>query len=99
MKKKPNYYYEDIVRLNKIDLDRITITKKDFPKCSIFKVKYMIETGEKPLSIVIKNACGRFLNLGVKIFLKVDVEPTIVAIFKKIKGATSYLTISKSILI
>lgn len=27
---RPSYYYEDIVRLNKIDSDRITVRKIDF---------------------------------------------------------------------
>ena len=85
MKNRPSYYYEDIVTLNKIDLDRITVKKINFSKYSVSKIRYnMSETREKPLRILINNACGKFLKLGVKVFLKVVVKPTILAIFKEI---------------
>lgn len=30
LKNRPSYYYEDTVRLNEIDLERITVRKEDF---------------------------------------------------------------------
>ena len=30
LKNRPNYYYEDTVRLNEIDSERITVRKEDF---------------------------------------------------------------------
>ena len=40
MKNRPSYYYEDIVTLNKIDLDRITVKKINFSKYSVLKTRY-----------------------------------------------------------
>ena len=62
----------------------------------------MAETGEKPLRIHQNNACGEFSKLGTEIFLKKGTEPTIVAIFNKIKetyAAINHLTISMWVLI
>ena len=62
LKNRPSYCYEDIVRLNKIDIGRITVRKIDFSNCSIFLTRYMTETGEKLLRICVNNACGEFLK-------------------------------------
>ena len=69
LKNRPSYYYEDIVRLDKISLDKITVRKVDSWKCSILEIRYATEAVEKPLRICINNAFGEFFKFGVKIFL------------------------------
>ena len=52
---RPSYNYEDIVRVNLINIDRITVRKVDFPTFSMFEIRCMTETGEKPLRICINS--------------------------------------------
>lgn len=65
LKNRPSYYYEDTVRLNEIDLERITVRKEDFWKCSILKTSYAAEAVGEPLRICINNAFSKFLKFVV----------------------------------
>lgn len=84
-KNRPSYYNEDIVELNKIGLDKITIRKVDFSKCSIFETRFLTEKGEKTLRICKTKAFGEVWKLGSKIFLKVGAAPAKETISSKIK--------------
>ena len=43
LKNRPSYYHKNIVKLNKIELDRMTVWKIDFSKGSVSEIRYMTE--------------------------------------------------------
>ena len=63
LKSRPDCFYEDIVRLNKIVLEIILVIKIDFSKFSFFETRYKTKTEEKPLRIHIKRPCGEFVKI------------------------------------
>ena len=49
LKNRPSYYWEDIILLNKIDLDKNRMKKINFLKCAVFELNYLTESAEKPI--------------------------------------------------
>ena len=53
-------YWEEITKLNKIDLDKIRVRKIDSATCSVFKLYYETDMEELLLRIRFDNTYGEF---------------------------------------
>ena len=61
LKNRPSYYWEDIIKFNNIDLNKIKLWKGKFLKHTIF-VSYGTEIGQKPLGSYLDIKCREFLK-------------------------------------